>query len=139
MMKKRLIFQLRQRNTLVAILDELIAWEDKLPTWRESICDWDIPTGEILDSFDDSQSDDETYDDAESYVEIPDILTSMEYLSKVKNFVLHKSYTNVLPDKTAVEEKLEYIFLKEKHSACQIASTDYFEYKWMTSVCNLSF
>ena len=89
-------------------------------------------------SFDDSQSD-ETYDDAESYVEIPDILTSMEYLSKVKNFVLHKGYTNVLPDKTAVEEKLEYIFLKEKHSACQIASTDYFEYKWMTSVCNLSF
>ena len=64
----------------------------------------------------------------------------MEYLSKVKKFVLHKGYTEVLSDLTAVEEKLENLFLKEKHSARKIVLTDYFEFKWILShVCNLSF
>ena len=53
----------------------------------------------------------------------------MEYLSKVKKFVLHKGYTEVLSDLTAVEEKLENLFLKEKHSAHKIVLTDYFEFK----------
>ena len=51
----------------------------------------------------------------------------MEYLNKVKKFVLHKGYTEVLSDISAVEEKLENIFLKEKQSACQTALTDYFD------------
>ena len=48
----------------------------------------------------------------------------MEYSSKVKKFVLHKGYTEVLPDTTAIEEKLENLFLKEKQSANQTALTD---------------
>ena len=49
--------------------------------------------------------------------QVPGLLTSMEYLSKVKKFVLHKGYTEVLSDITAVEEKLEDLFLKEKQFA----------------------
>ena len=65
---------------------------------------------------------------------------SMEHLSKNK-FVLNKGYTGVLLDITAVEEKLENLFLKEKQSAHQTALTDYCEFKWMTKshVCNLWF
>ena len=53
----------------------------------------------------------------------------MEYLSKVKKFVLHKGYTEVLSDITAIEEKVENFFLKEKQSANQTALTDCFEFK----------
>ena len=68
------------------------------------------------------------------------ILTSMESLSKVKKFVLHKGYTEVLSDLTAVEEKLENLFLKEKQCAHQTALTDYFEFEWVAShICNFSF
>lgn len=53
---------------------------------------------------------------------------SMEHLSKNK-FVLNKGYTGVLLDITAVEEKLENLFLKEKQSAHQTALTDYCEFE----------
>ena len=36
-------------------LDDLIAWEDKLPTCDNSQRDWGIPTGEILDCLKDEQ------------------------------------------------------------------------------------
>ena len=53
----------------------------------------------------------------------------MEYLSKVKKFVLHKGYTEVLSDMTVVKEKLEDLFLKEKQFSHQTALTDYFEFE----------
>ena len=83
-------------------LDDLIAWEDKLPTCDNSQRDWGIPTGEILDCLKDEQeeliefdsaSDNEACGEAGSYIEIPGTLTSMEYLSKHKKFGLHKSYS----------------------------------------------
>ena len=91
-------FSIEAKKYFGSSLDELIAWEGKLPTCDDSQCDWSAPTGEILDSLKDAQvelfeSDSESYneacDQAESYVEIPGILTSMQYLSKVKSFVLH--------------------------------------------------
>ena len=42
---------------------------------------------------------------------------------------MHKGYTEVLSDLTAVVEKLENLFLKEKQSAHQAALTDYFEFE----------
>ena len=54
--------------------------------------------------------------------------------------MLHKGYTEVFTDITAVEEKLENLFWKEKQSARQTALTDYFEFEWKAShVCNLWF
>ena len=64
----------------------------------------------------------------------------MEYLSKVKKFVLHKGYAELFTDITAVEEKLENLFWKEKQSTRQTSLTDYFEFEWKAShVCNLWF
>ena len=97
-------------------MDEIIPWEDKLPTCDDGQRDWCVHAGEILDSLNDEsvesdlESDNEACDEAESYVEIPGILTSMEYLSKVKKLVLHKGYTEVLSDITAIKEKLENLF-----------------------------
>ena len=42
---------------------------------------------------------------------------------------IHKGYTEVLSDLTAVEEKLENLFLKEKQSAHRAALKDYSESK----------
>ena len=53
----------------------------------------------------------------------------MEYLSKVKKFVLDNGQTEVLSDIIALEEKLENLFLKEKQSAHQTALADYFEFE----------
>lgn len=46
----------------------------------------------------DSESDNRACEKAEWYVEILGILKWMEYLIKVKKFVLHESYTEVLSD-----------------------------------------
>ena len=100
-------------------MDELVAWKDELLTCDDNQHNWGALVAEILGSLNDkqvelikshSEFDNEVCDKAESYVEIPVILTSMDYLSKVRKFVLHKGYTEVLSDITAVEEKLEKLF-----------------------------
>ena len=69
---------------------------------------------------------------AESYVKIPHILTSVEYLRKVKKFPLHKGYTEVLSDITAKQSL-------KKETICSSDSTYRLFWVQMNDVSCLQF
>ena len=107
-------------------LDEVIKWEDKLPTCDESQCDWNAPADKILVAPCDEQtelteavskSDEDMYHKAKPNIKILDILKFTEYFANLRS-LFKKNYTEILSDILTVEEKFGITFLLERETIC---------------------
>ena len=99
-------------------------------TCDDTMRDWDAAADDILENIQRDEEEQEESDDEGNKntfdTIVPDFLTSIKYISAVKNFAINNRMSAAVTDVASAETVMERKFLQRRNNVTQKFVTDYF-------------
>ena len=124
-------FDVIAQEVFGASIQEIIDIKSEVITCDDTMRDWDAAADDILENIQrDEEEEQEESDDQGNKntfdTIVPDFLTSIKYISAVKNFAINNRMSAAVTDVASAETVMERKFLQRRNNVTQKFVTDYF-------------